>query len=170
MRFLCKKIFFEFFIQKLVQYTSTRKLITKLDCLGKINLAAGKGNLLAVVNWKYTPPREKLRPTPPKPVKTWKNSIICSWTFINSNSKILINSRKYISFQMKLHYSHGKKSFKKLMNTYLMKKKVSTEKVALLIVWNKKFLSVTVRRFLFSAKEKGAPYSTRNNNNNNGVS
>lgn len=31
-----------------------------------------------------------------------------------------------------------------------MKKNVSTEKVALLIVWNIKFLSVTVRSVLFS--------------------
>jgi hypothetical protein len=44
---------------------------------------------------------------------------------------------------------------------YLMKKNVSTEKVALLMVWNIKFLSVTVRKILFSArrvmraKEKG---------------
>lgn len=35
-----------------------------------------------------------------------------------------------------------------------MKKKVSTEKVALLMVWNMKFLSVTVRSVLFSAKMK----------------
>lgn len=34
--------------------------------------------------------------------------------------------------------------------SYLMKKNVSTEKVALLIVWNIKFLSVTVRSVLFS--------------------
>lgn len=32
-----------------------------------------------------------------------------------------------------------------------MKKNVSTENVALLIVWNIKFLSVTVRTILFSA-------------------
>lgn len=35
---------------------------------------------------------------------------------------------------------------------YLIKKNVSTEKVALLIVWNIKFLSVTVRKILFSAR------------------
>jgi len=35
---------------------------------------------------------------------------------------------------------------------YLIKKKVSTENVALLMVWNMKFLSVTVRNVLFSAK------------------
>lgn len=36
---------------------------------------------------------------------------------------------------------------------YLMKKNVSTEKVALLIVWNIKFRSVTDRKVLFSAKD-----------------
>jgi len=34
--------------------------------------------------------------------------------------------------------------------TYLIKKNVSTENVALLTVWKRKFLSVTVRRVLFS--------------------
>lgn len=34
-----------------------------------------------------------------------------------------------------------------------MKKNVSTEKVALLTVWKRKFLSVTVRRVLFSGAE-----------------
>jgi hypothetical protein len=38
--------------------------------------------------------------------------------------------------------------------TYLMKKNVSTENVALLIVWNMKFLSVTVRSVLFSATRR----------------
>lgn len=39
----------------------------------------------------------------------------------------------------------------KFVAPHLMKKKVSTEKVALLMVWNMKFLSVTVLSVLFSA-------------------
>jgi hypothetical protein len=37
--------------------------------------------------------------------------------------------------------------------THLIKKNVSTENVALLIVWNMKFLSVTVLSVLFSATD-----------------
>lgn len=45
---------------------------------------------------------------------------------------------------------NGKAYLSRQVASYLMKKNVSTENVALLIVWNMKFRSVTVRSVLFS--------------------
>lgn len=45
-----------------------------------------------------------------------------------------------------------------------MKKNVSTENVALLTVWNMKFLSVSVRIILFSAVSKHTDYNNKKNN------
>lgn len=46
--------------------------------------------------------------------------------------------------------------------SHLIKKKVSTENVALLMVWNMKFFSVTVRSVLFSVKRNGKRLISRN--------
>lgn len=56
--------------------------------------------------------------------------------------------------QNKTFLQFAKFGWKIETNIHLMKKNVSTENVALLIVWNMKFLSVTVRRVLFSAIER----------------